>query len=381
MNLDKIQELDTVSAIFEYILENSCYMSATNKNIKMQERETYDYKSYLCNSVINKSDVEDSLDLLIVSNTRNFRNIYMSDDDGENAVAQSRASLYFLFCDYFEGKYDNEIEREFNFRIERDINKFKMLFLKDNVDKFCSFLLMKAQQIERKSLNNRINEYVKSEDGVWKTVSKYLTINEKSWEETIENDNRMSIESFLYKINEIEEEQHEISSFREDNIYTHMSKMLDCLTEKQQIFFYAILEDDSITSYEDWFKTDDDMTRQYKCSYKKNITNRLSKELDESKNVKNTNGYYTLIKSNNKKFIDGLDAQEDNKAKFEWIVNAIKKKNDSRAKLITESLIEQDLFSYFQRYIKEEENFALYRFLLDKRRFDDMIEKIKERLS
>ena len=240
-------------------------------------------------------------------------------------------------------------------------------------------MLIKSQQLERKSLSNRIVEYQKI-DGKWKSVSRYLSISEKSWEQALEDEDKISVESFLYKINQIENEQHEVEVYKQDNIYSQMVQLIPSLTEKQKIFFYGILDNEDVTSFEEFLKTDDeDMNRQCKASYCKNIIKRLSKELDNCNNVKN-NGYYSLIRTDNHRFIMGLKKQKDNKAKFEWICNAIKK-NDTRAKEITELLIDENLLNYFHDYINSMENLSLYRFLLDNNRFNNLIEKIIEKLG
>lgn len=379
MNLNKIQDMNSVSEIFGYIVEESCEWSNTNKNLNIQDWNALEDRIYLVNKVINKNNIESSLDLLIISNTRNFKNIYMQSLDDENSVAQSRASLFFLMCEYIQGKWDNEIEREFGFRVEGDIEQFKKLFLPENVDRFCSYLLIKSQQLERKSLSNRVVEYQKI-DGKWKSISRYLSISEKSWEQALEDEDKQSVENFLYKINQIENEQHDVEMYKQDTIYSQMVQLIPSLTEKQKIFFYGILDNEDVTSFEEFLKSDDeDMNRQCKASYCKNIIKRLSKELDNCNNVKN-NGYYSLIRTDNHRFIMGLKKQKDNKAKFEWICNAIKK-NDTRAKEITEVLIDENLLNYFHDYINSMENLDLYRFLLNNNRFNNLIEKIIKRLG
>lgn len=379
MNLNKIQEFNSVSEIFGYIVEESCEWSNVNKNLNIQDWNALEDRIYLINRVVNKNEIESSLDLLILSNVKNHRNIHMQSIDVEDAISQGRCSIFFLMCEYIQGKYDNEIEREFGFRIEGDIEQFKKLFLAENVDRFCSYLLIKSQQLERKSLSNRIVEYQKI-DNKWKSVSRYLSINEKSWEQTLEDEDKQSVESFLYKINQIENEQHEIENYKLDNIYSQMVQLIPSLTEKQKIFFYSILDNEDVTSFEEYLKTDnEDMNRQCKASYCKNIIKRLSKELDNCNNVKN-NGYYSLIRTDNHRFIMGLKKQKDNKAKFEWICNAIKK-NDTRAKEITELLIDENVLNYFHDYINSMENLDLYRFLLNNNRFNNLIEKIIKRLG
>ena len=374
MDLAKIQDMESVSEIFEYIVEESCEWSNVNKNLNISDWNALEDRIYLTNKVINKNDIESSLDLLILSNVKNHRNIHMQSIDIEDAISQGRCSIFFLMLDYLGGKYDNEIEREFGFRVENNIGQFKKLFLPENVDRFCSYLLIKSQQLERKSLSNRIVEYQKI-DGKWKSVSRYLNINEKSWEQALEDEDKQSVESFLYKINQIENEQHEIENYKLDNIYSQMVQLIPSLTEKQKIFFYGILENEDVTSFEEFLKSDDeDMSRQSKASYCKNIIKRLSKELDSCRNVKN-NGYYSLIKTDNHRFVMGLKKQKDNKAKMEWICNALKK-SDTRAKEITEILIDENVLNYFHDYINSMENLDLYRFLLDNNRFNNLIEKI-----
>ena len=374
MDLAKIQDMESVSEIFEYIIEESCEWSNVNKNLNISDWNALEDRIYLTNKVINKNDIESSLDLLILSNVKNHRNIHMQSIDIEDAISQGRCSIFFLMLDYLGGKYDNEIEREFGFRVENNIGQFKKLFLPENVDRFCSYLLIKSQQLERKSLSNRIVEYQKI-DGKWKSVSRYLNINEKSWEQALEDEDKQSVESFLYKINQIENEQHEIENYKLDNIYSQMVQLIPSLTEKQKIFFYGILENEDVTSFEEFLKSDDeDMSRQSKASYCKNIIKRLSKELDSCRNVKN-NGYYSLIKTDNHRFVMGLKKQKDNKAKMEWICNALKK-SDTRAKEITEILIDENVLNYFHDYINSMENLDLYRFLLDNNRFNNLIEKI-----
>ena len=349
MNLVKIQDMESVSEIYEYIVEESCEWSNTNKNLNIQDWNSIEDRIYLTNKVINKSYIESSLDLLILSNCRNFKNIHMQNLDVEDSISQARCSIFFLMCEYFQGKYDNEIEREFGFRIEGDIEQFKKLFLPENVDKFCSYLLIKSQQLERKSLSNRVVEYQKI-DGKWKSISRYLSISEKSWEQALEDEDKQSVESFLYKINQIENEQHEVEIYKQDTIYSQMVQLIPSLTEKQKIFFYSILDNEDVTSFEEYLKSDDeDMNRQCKASYCKNIIKRLSKELDNCNNVKN-NGYYSLIKTDNHRFIMGLKKQKDNKAKMEWICNAIKK-SDTRAREIIEVLIDENVLNYFHDYI------------------------------
>ena len=379
IKLEPIQDMKSVSQIYEYIIYNSCEWSNTNKNLNIQDWNSIEDKIYLINRVVNKNEIESSLDLLILSNVKNHRNIHMQSIDVENAISQGRCSIFFLMCEYIQGKYDNEIEREFGFRIEGDIEQFKKLFLAENVDRFCSYLLIKSQQLERKSLSNRIVEYQKI-DNKWKSVSRYLSINEKSWEQTLEDEDKQSVESFLYKINQIENEQHEIENYKLDNIYSQMVQLIPSLTEKQKIFFYSILDNEDVTSFEEYLKTDDeDMNRQCKASYCKNIIKRLSKELDNCNNVKN-NGYYSLIRTDNHRFIMGLKKQKDNKAKMEWICNSLKK-GDTRAKEITEVLIDEKVLNYFHDYINSMENLDLYRFLLNNNRFNNLIEKIIKRLG
>ena len=77
MDLAKIQDMQDVSEIFGYIIENSCEFANVNKNLNISDWNALEDRIYLVNKVINKDDIESSLDLLVISNTRNFKNIYI----------------------------------------------------------------------------------------------------------------------------------------------------------------------------------------------------------------------------------------------------------------------------------------------------------------
>ena len=378
--------MESVSEIFEYIIKNSCSLSVSNKNLEIKDWNTnFNYECYLVNDVVNKLEAESSLDYLIVSNARNFKNIHMNDLDLENTIAQSRASVLCLLCEYCEGTFDNEIEREFGFRIEGDINKFKKLFTKENVDTFVSFILVKSQQIERKQLSNRVVESIKDENGKWRSISRYLNITQVSWEQTIEDEQRKDIESFLYKINQLNNDStSEIANYKNDNIYSFISKnMREILTDKQLLFIDYYLNSAETTSFEEIFKCDDKfMNKQLKCSYRKNIKNRIERELlsKDDKHIKKNGDYYTLIKTDNEKFINKLLAQKDNKAKFELIAKEMKK-NTMTSKLLVDVIIDENLLNYFNVYIKDSLNLEIYRFLTNKNKFDDFIQKVIVRLD
>lgn len=339
-------------------------MSNTNKNLNIKDWESIQEHIYLCNNFVNKNEVESSLDYLIVSNCRNFKNIYMNEEDEENVIEEARASIFFLFCDYFKGEYDGETEKTFGFKIEGNIENFKKLFLKENVDEFCSHVLIKCQQIERKSLSNRIVENIKDELGNWKTIARYVNINMVSWESTIEDDSKKDVEEFLYKIGELREESKKIESYKVDNIYTYIYSHLDVLTDKQLLFYDYYLENSM--SFENLFKCDDEfMGKQLKCSYRKNIVNRVSREiLDNSDCVKYNNGYYSLIKVDNNNFNKILKGKTE-KDKFVAIADMLKK-NNSSSKMLIDLIIEHDCncMNYFITYIKEVKiNTQIYRFL------------------
>ena len=384
MRLEEIRRKNSVSEIFEYIIENSCSVSNTNKNLEIRDWNTnFDYECFLINEVVNKTKVDSSLDILIVSNTRNFKNIYMNDLDLEDVISRSRCSIFFLFCDYFQGKYDNEIEREFGFEINGDIEQFKKLFTKENVDIFVSHLLVKSSQIERKGLSNRVTESVKL-DGKWRSVSRYLSISEVSWEQSVEDEQKKDVESYLYKINQLNNEEHTITNYKADNIYSFINaNKQEILTDKQLIFLDYYLNSNETTAFEEIFKCDDDfMSKQLKVSYRKNIRTRVERELlsKDDKHIKQGNGYYTLIKTDNERFIKKLLSQKDNRSKFELIAKEMKKSTQT-AKDILEVALDTNTLSYFNDYLKGSEKIDTYRFLSNTAKFNDFIEKLINRLD
>ena len=379
MKLEKIQEMKSVSEIFEYIVENSCYISNTNKNLDIQNWETLDYYCYLVNNFVNKNHVDSSLDYLLISNSRNHKNIHMQDLDIENTVQQSRASILFLMHEYFEGKWDNEVEREFGFEIQGDIEKFKQLFTEQNIDKFCSFLLVKSQQNERRSLDNRVLESYKDENGKWRTISRYLNIKQISFEECNSDDRRIDVEQQLAQKNEIENEINNLYVYQNDNIYTFIARNLHLLTDKQLEFINFYLESEDVTSFEQIFKCDDEMfNKQLKCSYRKNIVTRIERELlSKSDNVKyHDNDYYTLVKSDNAYFINKLNETDDRYEKFKLIAKEMKK-STTLARMLNEIVIEENCINYFITYMKDSETVETYRFIMSNR-FTDLITKINQ---
>ena len=371
--------MKSVSEIFEYIVENSCYISNTNKNLNIQDWDCYEYYTYLVNNFVNKNHVDSSLDYLLISNSRNYKNIHMQDLDIENTVQQSRASILFLMHEYYEGRWDNEVEREFGFKIESDIEKFKRLFTYENIDRFCSFLLTKSQQSERRNLDTRILESMKDENGKWRTVSKYLNIKQISLEQTYEDDRRIDVEQYLAQKNEIENEIDNMYVYQNDNIYTFIARNLHLLTDKQLEFITFYLESTDVTAFEEIFKYDDEIfNKQLKCSYRKNIVTRIERELlSKSNNVKyHENDYYTLVKSDNQYFIDKLNITEDRYEQFKLIAKEMKK-STTLAKILNEIVIEADLLNYFITYMKNSETVELYRFIMSNR-FTDLITKINQ---
>ena len=385
MRLEEIQKLNSVSEIFEYIIKNSCSISNTNKNLEIRDWNTnFDYECFLINDVVNKKLVDSSLDILVVSNTRNFKNIYMNDLDLENTIEQSRCSIFFLFCDYYEGKYDTEIEKEFGFVINGDIEQFKKLFTKENVDTFVSHLLVKSSQIERKGLSNRITESIKDESGKWKSISRYLNITNVSWETSVEDEQKKDVESYLYKLNMLDNEEHTISNYKIDNIYSFINaNKHEILTDKQLLFLDYYLKSSSTTAFEHIFKEDDSfMSKQLKVSYRKNIRTRVERDLllKDKKHIKENNGFYTLIRTDNKKFINRLLTQMDNKSKFELIVEEIKKNNQT-SKDIVELALDENILNYFNTYIKNRQEIEMYRFLSNTDRFNEFIGKLICRLD
>ena len=352
MRLDLIQELNSVNEIYSYVLRNSTSWESINKNLKKSEWFEYgldNFHIYLCNKYVNKNECESSLDFLFISNAKAFKLIYTNDDDLENHIQQSRVIIYYLFIDYFEGIYDNEVYRNFGFRINGDIEQFKKLFLKENVDMFCSHLLTKAKQDERKQLSNRIVKAVKDIEGNYKTVVEYENYNFVSYEESF-NENKQDIDSYLYKKGELEEEEI-IEPFKSDNIYSFMCKNLHLLTDKQREFveMYKDTEIDML------FKTHDCMSKELKYKYKKNIVNRFeSKLLMNSKYIKKTKkNYYILLKSDNSFLLSKIFECKDKKEQFELIAKYLKR-SDEIGRLINEIVIEQDCMKVFTEYFFNE---------------------------
>ena len=379
MRLEEIQKMDSVAEIFEYIVKNSCYISNTNKNLNIQDWETFDYYTYLVNNFVNKNHVDSSLDYLLISNSRNYKNVHMQDLDVENTVQQSRASILFLMHEYYEGRWDNEVEREFGFKIEGDINKFKRLFTHENIDRFCSFLLTKSQQSERRNLDTRILESMKDENGKWRTVSKYLNIKQISLEQTYEDDRRIDVEQYLTQKNGIENEIDNMYVYQNDNIYTFIARNLHLLTDKQLEFITFYLESTDVTAFEEIFKYDDEIfNKQLKCSYRKNIVTRIERELlSKSDNVKyHDNDYYTLVKSDNEYFLNKLNAIKDRYEQFKLIAKEMKKSHNL-AKILNDIVIEQSCINYFITYMKNSETVDMYRYIMSNK-FVNLIDAINK---
>ena len=373
MRLDVIQEMNSVNEIYEYILSESCTLESVNKNLKKAEWFEYgldNFRPYLCNKYINKNETESSLDFLFVSNAKAFKLIYTNDDDSENHIQQSRVVIYYLFTDYFEGLYDNEVYRNFGFRINGDIEQFKKLFLKENVDTFCSHLLTKAKQDERKQLSNRIVKAVKDIDGNYKTVVEYENYNFVSYEESF-NEDKQDIDCYLYQKGELEQEE-VIEPFKTDNIYSFMSKNLHLLTEKQREFV-EMYKDSEIDML---FKTHDCMSKELKYKYKKNIVNRFeSKLLMNSKYIKKTKkNYYILLKSDNSFLLSKIFECKDRKKQFELISKYLKR-NDEIGRLINEIIIEQGCMEVFCEYFNEGFTKEVMRFIYG-RRFEEILKRL-----
>ena len=378
MRLDVIQELNSVNEIYEYVLRNSTSWESINKNLKKSEWFEYgldNFHIYLCNKYVNKNECESSLDFLFVSNAKAFKLIYTNDDDLENHIQQSRVVIYYLFIDYFEGLYDNEVYRNFGFRVNGDIEQFKKLFLKENVDMFCSHLLTKAKQEERKQLSNRIVKAVKDIDGNYKTVVEYENYNFVSYEESFNDENKQNIDSYLYEKGELKEEEI-IEPFKSDNIYSFMCKNLHLLTDKQREFveMYKDTEIDML------FKTHDCMSKELKYKYKKNIVNRFeSKLLMNSKYIKKTKkNYYILLKSDNSFLLSKIFECKDRKKQFELIAKYLKR-NDEIGRLINEIIIEQGCMEVFCEYFNEGFTKEVMRFIYGRRRFELILNRLEDK--
>lgn len=379
LQLDRIQELQSVNEIYEYILKNSTTLETINKNIKMSER--YDYRNnlhiYLCNSYVNKGDIESSLDLLIASNTKAFKLIYTKEEDTENVIQLARVSIYYLFLDYFEGLYDNEVYKNFGFRINGDIDMFKRLFLKENVDKFCSHVLLKSKQEERRGLSNRVVSYKKTDNG-YKAVINYLDINFNSYEGSFEEENYKNVETFLYEKGDILEEQKSIEVYKCDNIYSYMWKNLDVLTDKQREFIQYVL-DLNLGSYDFLFKGDSEKySKELKCSYRKNIRNRFQKNLlNDSKYIRKTEDYYTLVKSDSSFLLEKIRNKKSMKDKFELIAKLLKKNNET-SRILTDIVIEENCMKIFTVFYKDGYTKEIYRFINGKG-FKKILERVEEK--
>ena len=379
MRLDVIQEMNSVNEIYEYILSESTKLESVNKNLKRNEWHEYgldNFHVYLCNTYVNKNEVESSLDLLFISNAKAFKMIYQQEEDSENIIEQSRVVIYYLLRDYFEGLYDNEVYRNFGFRINRDIEQFKKLFLKENVDMFCSHLLTKAKQDERRSLNNRVVKAVKDTSG-WKTIVEYENYNFVSYEESFCED-RQNIDDYLYQKGELEEEEI-IEPFKSDNIYSFMSKNLHLLTDKQQKFIEIYSDED--TNIERLFKANDNnMSKELKYQYKKNIIKKFEEKLFmNNKNIKKTKkeGYYVLIKTNSSFLLSKLDNCKDKKEQFEMVTKLLKR-NDEIGRLINEIIVEEDCMKVFCEYFNEGFTKEVMRFLYGKK-FELILKRLEDK--
>ena len=375
MRLDKIRELNSVNEIYEYVLRNSTSWESVNKNLKKAEWFDYslldNFRPYLCNKYINKNETESSLDFLFVSNAKAFKLIYTNDEDSENHIQQSRVVIYYLFTDYFEGIYDNEVYKNFGFRVNGDIEQFKKLFLKENVDMFCSHLLTKAKQEERKQLSNRIVKAVKDIDGNYKTVVEYENYNFVSYEASFNDENKQDIDSYLYEKGELEE-QEIIEPFKSDNIYSFMSKNLHLLTDKQREFLQMYKN----SHIDTLFKTHDYMSKELKYKYKKNIANRFeNKLLMNSKYIKKTKkNYYILLKSDNSFLLSKIFECKDRKEQFVQFSRYLKR-NDEIGRLINEIIIEQGCMEVFCEYFNEGFTKEVMRFIYG-RRFEEILKRL-----
>ncbi len=381
LNLERIQHMESVNEIYEYILSNSTKWESINKNIKMQE--WYDYKNdlyvYLTNTYVNKEDVENSLDFLIVSNTKAFKFIYSKEEDLENIIQQSRVALYYLMVDFYNGIYDNQTYRAFGFRINRDINQFKRLFLEENIDKFCSILLTKSKQEERKSLPNRVLSRKKINDNEYKTVCEYISLGFESYEQTFEDENKQSADDYLYSKGDLQEKEKNIEVYRNDNIYSYLAKNIGLLTDKQKDFINYYLQED-LGSFDYLFRENDPhMSKELKCSYRKNIRNKFTKGLLENNpHIKKTKGkgYFTLIKSDNSFLLEKIRKQKDKKKQFQMMAKVMKG-NSEVAKMITDIVIDEDVMKYFVDYYKNSFTKEVYRFIYGKK-FTNLLAKLKE---
>lgn len=376
MRLDIIQKMKSVNEIYEYILSESTTLESVNKNLKKSEWFEYgldNFRPYLCNRYINKNETESSLDFLFVSNAKAFKLIYTNDDDLENHIQQSRVVIYYQFIDYFEGLYDNEVYRNFGFRVNGDIEQFKKLFLKENVDTFCSHLLTKAKQDERKQLSNRIVKAVKDIDGNYKTVVEYENYNFVSYEESF-NEDKQDIDSYLYQKGELEEEEI-IKPFKSDNIYSFMCKNLHLLTDKQREFL-EMYKDSEIDTL---FKTHDYMSKELKYKYKKNIVNRFeSKLLINSKYTKKTKkNYYILLKSDSSFLLSKIFECKDRKEQFELIAKYLKR-SDEIGRIINEIIVEQNCMKVFCEYFNEGFTTEVMRFLYGKK-FELILNRLEDK--
>ena len=377
MRLDVIQELKSVNEIYEYILSESTKLESVNKNLKKSEWHEYgldNFHVYLCNTYVNKNEVESSLDLLFISNAKAFKMIYQQEEDSENIIEQSRVVIYYLLRDYFEGLYDNEVYRNFGFRINGDIEQFKKLFLKENVDMFCSHLLIKAKQDERRSLNNRIVKAVKDTNG-WKTIVEYENYNFVSYEESFCED-KQDIDSYLYEKGELKEEEI-IKPFKADNIFSYMRKNLNLLTNKQQKFIKIYSDED--TNIERLFKANDNnMSKELKYQYKKNIIKKFEEKLFmNNKNIKKTKKGYYVLKMDSSSLLSKLDNCKDKKEQF-LMVSKLLKRNDEVGKLINEIAIESDCMSIFAEYFNKGFTKEVMRFLYGKK-FELILNRLKDK--
>lgn len=381
MILEPIQQMNSVNEIYEYILFNSTSLESTNKNIKMNDRFNFkDLYIYLCNTYVSRGSAISSLDFLIASNTKEFKKIYTKEDDTENTIQLARVVIYFFLLDYYNGIYDNEIYRNFGFRINGNVEQFKKLFLKENVDKFCSHLLLKAKQEERRGLANRVVSYKKEENGGYKAEISYIDVAFTSYESSFEDEHSKDIDCLMYEKGEIKNTPNECEMYRNDNIYSYMWRNIDVLTDKQKEFINHILSLD-LGSYEFLFKNDcDKYSKELKCSYRKNIKNRFEQKLlIENKHIKYNGNYYKLVKTDSSFLLEKIKKQKTQKGKFEVITKLLKKDNEI-GRLLNDLVIDNGYMGIFTSFYRDGYSKEIYRFI-NGRGLKTILERVDELCS
>lgn len=304
MELRDIQEMDSLDKIYEYIIKNS-FEEKLNKNMYWDNKLSYStYEGSYLNLKYTKT-LDSQLDTLFPKLVKIYAKKFEVDITNDSSFLEDIASLvrihvYDILKMYYTGELDEEIQREFKFKIENNISNFKKLFTYENIDRFVSFLLIKCTQEATRSTNeissyirrNKVNNSYEYNITDFKSLDRTIKFSSSRTEEAED----ISVEEYLYLISDNKDKFNDdivkINNAR--NIYNLLSTLSFLLTDKQKEFVKITSQaiENNMMLIDEVFSVDDlNYSKEQKKQFKRMIGKRLLEILNSYEIKKYVNSY------------------------------------------------------------------------------------------